>query len=103
MSRTRRNAARWTRQGRIQTRAGNRQVARNLTEHYPVEVAVDSDSRAYVIIRGELYEERDRSGRLLWSIQTEHYAVPYRSWARAVWMRPRPLPRSLRAKLRRRR
>jgi hypothetical protein len=101
VSRARRNAARWTRQVRIQTQAGNRQVARNLTDRYPVEVV--SDSRAYVIIRGELYEERDRSGRLLWSIQTEHYAVPYRSWVRAVWTRPRPLPRALRAKLRGRR
>lgn len=98
----------------VQTKAGNRQVARNLTERHPLEFVMgwryhhvtgwDRNDRATsVLLAGEVLVTRDRSGRLVFSEHAPDYYVPYRSWARAVWVRPRPLPRPLRSKLRRRR
>jgi hypothetical protein len=93
------------------TKAGNRQVARDITRRHPLEFARGwhySDATGWVrdnrirdvLLAGQILEIRDRSGRVVLSEQFPDYYVPYRSWARAVWMRPRPLPRSLRAKLR---
>jgi hypothetical protein len=107
VSRTRRRAAAYRHACEIETKAGNRQVARNLTERHPLELLTPRSGLpwrgAYALIQGEWYDERDASGNLVWSIQAPDYVVPYGSWARAVWVRPRPLPRSLRSKLRRHR
>lgn len=114
MSRTRRSTARYCHAVEVQTKAGNRQVARNLTERHPLGFvrhrswdAVNgwrlSQRAASVILAGWSVETRDRSGRVVCTERAPDYYVPYTSWARAVWVRPRPLPRSLRGKLRGRR
>lgn len=114
MSRTRRRAAQYRHSVETETKAGNRTVARNLTEQHPLEFVMawryhhvtgwDRNDRATsVLLAGEVLEIRDRSGRVVFSECAPDYHVPYRSWARAVWVHPRPLPRSLRSKLRRRR
>ena len=114
MSRTRRKAARYRHSVETATKAGNRKVARNLTEQHPLGFvrhrswdAVNgwrlSRRAASVILSGWSVETRDRSGRVVYAERTPDYYVPYTSWARAVWVRPRPLPRRLRSKIRRRR
>lgn len=99
MSRPRRRRAALRTSADTQTKASNRQVARNLTDRHPAEVTPG----LWVMIHGEYYEARDRKGRLVLAEHAPDYLVPYCSWARAVWVRPRPLPRSLRGKLRGRR
>lgn len=115
MSRTRRSAARHRHAVEVQTKAGNRQVARNLTERHPLEFVRawsyhhrtgwrrHGSEYSDVLLHGWLLEIRNRRGHVVWSEHSPDYHVPYRSWARAVWVHPRPLPRRLRTKLRRRR
>lgn len=113
MSRTRRRAARYRHAVEIETKAGNRQVARNLTERHPLEFVRGwtyghvtgwdrSDRFTSVLLPGQELEIRDRSGRVVLSERFPDYYVPYCTWARAVWIYPRSLPRSLRGKLGRR-
>lgn len=110
MSRTRRRAAAYRHACEIETKAGNRQVARNLTERHPLEFVRAwsyhhrtgwrrrGGSYSDVLVHGWLLEIKDRRGRIVFSERAPDYYVPYRSWARAVWVRPRALPPRLRPK-----
>lgn len=114
MSRTRRRAAAYRRSVETATKAGNRRVAYDITRRHPLEFVrarrytatagwVQGNRLTDVLLEGQLLEVRNRSGQIVLSERFPDYYVPYASWARAVWMRPRPLPRPLRTKLRRRR
>lgn len=107
MSRTRRRTAQRFRWVVIGARRSKREGQRYLSARHPVEFFRARhdpvDSAPYVVLPGWTRETRTRSGRLVFSERGPDYFVPLPEWARAVWTRPRPLPRSLRGKLRGRR
>jgi hypothetical protein len=101
VSAARRGVAQYRRFVDARLRAGVRWSWEQTTRRHPAVLDYRAHGGArFVIVEGDVVEHRTSTGRLVYADHQPDYLVPYRVWAKLVWARPVPLPRSLRGKLR---